>query len=1743
MVKKYVRKDREMRHKKKLAFGMALLTIAMSFIQPFSVYAEELPEQAVEQKTVTIQPSENGSVSFVETEEMSKTYEVGDICSFTVTPKDGFELESVDVTVEDQEMEFTLENEIYSFPVEEDTSITAAFTEIAEPEAAEEEPAVQELSDLVYHGGVNFSNTTSAKFTIEGVSVFGMEQGISAPPSGTTLTEEDCQDENIRKILYYGWQGKEEWSGFDRDENKGIVLTSLALSHYYNNSPEDVTTSYYVDMGLKDFVEYCDMQQIPDSQFHAIIYHTSETYQTLGGWKYEDLPEEQTEVTEENMIVEQSIMTKTFANSRIANSFTVNLNDDGNGEYSVEGNATFCLEPTQQLPPAGSYTATETSDNLLRAMLYYGYGGPGYSSTYGMEGRLGEGQRSYAYVLTHMALAWIYDGCSDQTDSFDGLGDDVITQLKEIVNVAGTYAGLIPSNYHAYTIFTGANTQLMSYGYLEPVGTLKLSKTSANPALTNGNSCYSLEGAEYGVYKDQACTNQIATLITLADGTNEVELAEGDCWVKELTAPKGFALDQTVYHVTVTSGQTTTLNVTDKPQADPVYILLGKVDKETNSNKPQGSASLSGAEFTVKYYSGFYDTDPEKQGQVPVRTWVFRTDEDGYITFGNEFKVSGDELFYSTNGDASIPLGTITIQETKAPAGYLINNEVYVRQITSDSAAESVNTYNQPTIPEQPIKGGVKIQKLDYETGAAAPQGGATLEGAEFGIYSLNEAPVYINGKLYNKDELVMTITSDENGVAQTAIDALSPGYYVARETKAPEGYLLSGVTEQRFTITQNHVLVDITMSDYVVRGDVELAKFGSNSLDDEQTQATPLPGVIFSLTSLTTGSVRYLVTNENGYADSTLGVYERIITDASGNMTVDLASKVAFNQRGAFPRDTYRVSELNTPAGYMPIHDFTFTLDEQSYKYQWILNDRDVTAAIRVEKRDSESGNIIPVVGTTFQLLNADQEVISMVVSRYPSLVEVDEFQTDETGSFLLPEKLQTGTYYLKEIKAPEGYLKGELLKFEITEGHDWEQPYTIAYYNEPVKGQIHIRKTDSVTGEVVPGAEYGLYAQVDIVTPDGTLHHQAGDLIETMVTDENGEGLSGEYYCGDYYLKELSCPDGYKLDPEEHPVKIAAKDDETPLVTVEVNLDDEPNIIKIQKINADTKDPLSGAKLQLLDQNGQVVDEWVTDGEEHSIEYLKEGTYILHEAYAPEGYLVAKDMTIEVAGGIADKPYVMEDVPIKVSIQKIDAVSKEGIAGAKLQLMNENGVVIDEWISSGSDYVISGVKPGKYVLHELEAPSGYYLAADMEITVEETDGIQKYVMEDPRMGGIITSMHRSPGTVSPGTPGGNISTAVKTGDFSPVGLYLLLLIGAAAVCVAVAGRKNKRRGKIAIFSLFVAGFLFLQPIATYAAENHTEIYEYTSRNSDEEYKDFEEVLEEDGKKYELSDISYEIKEKQPVKEKKVLTKTVESAVVPISDEYAPEDTITEDGITYKLNDCTALDGSEYIQSYTEQVEYLEGSDVPERRSITITDAQGNEKQIEASLTGEETLQTGEWLNTTLSITFSNYDTGVFEWQGRTIYYQDSAAPLQGYETELLQSVGADPGSNRITSTQWVGDPYVVDGITYRDAVANVQYFVPYTRATYTGTVTYLQYVANYSAEVEEDSTTDFDYLIAATATYTEQTASVGQILAVIGVGVAIVALLVVVILLLLAKQKKQQKNQVIEQPAEERSNNKWRN
>ena len=292
-------------------------------------------------------------------------------------------------------------------------------------------------------------------------------------------------------------------------------------------------------------------------------------------------------------------------------------------------------------------------------------------------------------------------------------------------------------------------------------GYLTLHKDSSNKTLTDANDCYSLAGAEYGVYTDSNCSNKVATLTTNASGNaNTVSLNPGRYYVKETKAPKGYFTDSKVYTADVSGANRESspvkLSVSDNPANDPVAMLLGKYDGQKTyngaGNLPQGSATLAGAEFTVDYYAtlDYKSYDDLKNADVkPTRSWTFKTNANGFSYFDTEHFVSGDAFFYNGQNNICIPRGTIVIRETKAPAGYVKSDDVSFQKIQENPTTGAVRTYNVPEVAEQ-------VYRSDIEFTKKADNGSAHLAGVPFKVTSLTTGESHI-------------AVTDENGYFSSA--------------------------------------------------------------------------------------------------------------------------------------------------------------------------------------------------------------------------------------------------------------------------------------------------------------------------------------------------------------------------------------------------------------------------------------------------------------------------------------------------------------------------------------------------------------------------------------------------------------------------------------------------------------------------------------------------------------------------------------------------------------------------------------------------------------------------------------------------------------------------------------------------------------------------------------------------------------------------------------------------------------
>ena len=431
------------------------------------------------------------------------------------------------------------------------------------------------------------------------------------------------------------------------------------------------------------------------------------------------------------------------------------------------------------------------------------------------------------------------------------------------------------------TSHTQAGAGFFRIGWRVLAGHINLHKTSANPDITNGNDCYSLEGAEFTVYNGAG--QPMGVLTTNANGdTNTLELPEGTYTVRETKPPKGYlpAPDQ---QVTVHGGQTTTARVADKPSGDPMRMVVGKYDgdKEYNDNNlPQGSASLEGAEFTIEYFDTVeYDNYEalKKAGVKPTRSWVVRTNKNGKALLSKEYLVSGDEL-YTDNGFVTIPRGSVAVYESKAPNGYRLNKNVSFQKI-QEKPLDGVTTFNLPEIPETVIRGGVSVQKLDSETGQT-PQGGADFSGITFSIINDNPNAVTVDGKSHNPGQTVKTIVTDKNGVAKTSADCLPFGKYIIRESDTNDGYLNTS-NEMRVTVSEDGKMYSFTAKDDIVRGGVKIIKhdietgtgdpLGGASLDGTKFEIKTLneKPVIVSGVTYTKGQVVHALTIKDGEAST----------------------------------------------------------------------------------------------------------------------------------------------------------------------------------------------------------------------------------------------------------------------------------------------------------------------------------------------------------------------------------------------------------------------------------------------------------------------------------------------------------------------------------------------------------------------------------------------------------------------------------------------------------------------------------------------------------------------------------------------------------------------------------------------------------------------------------------------------------------------------------------------------------
>lgn len=402
--------------------------------------------------------------------------------------------------------------------------------------------------------------------------------------------------------------------------------------------------------------------------------------------------------------------------------------------YTVDGRTAYCLEPLKAWLASGEYTAERLGTGNLRKGLYYVYGGPGYETfvkQHGYLGFSGKMVKDDEYCMSHCIVSYLYSG---EDTAFTGLSGEQASLLKQ---KAGKICSMPepPGYFNAFLFNKGGKGQVMGGTGKDLTGAVEIYKQSGRPDWTDGNSCYSLEGAEFGLFEPGADTPAYR-VVTDANGYGRADnVRTGAYDVKEIKSPKGYTLDQTSHRITVEEASVCRYSCEDEARYYPAELILQKIDADTGESRAQGSASLSDAWFTVRFYPGYYDTDPAEAGIKAARTWVLKSDEKGRVLFSGNARVSGDDFFRNSDGENILPLGTVTIQETKAPRGYLLNNQVILSRVTESGAGATDTLFQIPEVEEQVIRGHIQLVKFREDINPEEDRK-TPLEGIRFAITS-----------------------------------------------------------------------------------------------------------------------------------------------------------------------------------------------------------------------------------------------------------------------------------------------------------------------------------------------------------------------------------------------------------------------------------------------------------------------------------------------------------------------------------------------------------------------------------------------------------------------------------------------------------------------------------------------------------------------------------------------------------------------------------------------------------------------------------------------------------------------------------------------------------------------------------------------------------------------------------------------------------------------------------------------
>lgn len=800
-------------------------------------------------------------------------------------------------------------------------------------------------------------------------------------------------------------------------------------------------------------------------------------------------------------------------------------------------------------------------------------------------------------------------------------------------------------------------------------------------------------------------------------------LSIGHYRIEEVTAPDGYTLNQNYVEIAVDSN---TAYQMDSVSGDVVievdyenHPVKGKLTVYKKGEMLAGfnkdfiyeEQFLKDAVFEVYAAEDIYSPDYQKDA-AGNRIVVYAKD-----TLVTTITTGEDGMAVAEN----LPLGAYRVAEKTAPEGFVLNPE----------AAEVVFVYEGQDTPvvEQEVTVGDERQKVAVTVEKQDAENGAVVAGAVFGIY--NKEDITADGKvIVEADTLLQEMTSDEKGQAGCTLDLPLGSYYV-KELKAPAGF-----------VSSNEVL-DFDAS---YQGqDVETVVLKAVKKNQPTT-------VEITKSDITTG------TELDGASLKVL--------DKDGNVVDEWTSvkDAPHVIKRLVAGETYTLREEFAPYGYLKATDITFTVEDNGDVQKVEMKDEVPTGLLIINKKgefldkvtllDNAKGTVEhlfeyitgSLTEVTFNVYAAeDIKAADGVSEDYFKADELVGTITTDTNGIAQFGDLPVGKYYVKEAETAHGYVLDGEPKFVDLSYRDQNTPvvtYDEAWQNNRQKVKVTVLKKEKGTERVLAGGIFGLFTREDIKNAGGDVLLEADTLIELKATDENGQitFMADLPVDGNYYVKELYAPDGFVTTNEEQDFTFEYAGAEQAEVSYDFTFENEATTVELTKSDLTTGDELPGAHLKVTDEDGNVVDEWVSTEEAHVIKELEVGkTYTMTETKPADGYVTAESIEFTIENTAEIQKNEMKDDVTKVQISKTDITGDQEIPGAKLTILDENDQVVESWTSTEEPHYVEKLPIGRYTLREEQAPKGFILTADVSFEVKDTGEIQTVVMKDDTAKGKV--------------------------------------------------------------------------------------------------------------------------------------------------------------------------------------------------------------------------------------------------------------------------------------------------------------------------------------------------------------------------------------------------------------------